>query len=105
LLAKAKARVEELKESKPNSRTFPNAAVYGEKEMGGLHVISVLPFGVEAHRMPVNPKTKLTTTLEQLLKPLTGVGILAVLGVSVASFIGGRSFLAPDGASKEGGDA
>jgi formate dehydrogenase iron-sulfur subunit len=105
MLAKAKERVAEIK---PNR---PDAVVYGEKEMGGLHVIQVLPFGAEAHGMPVNPKAKITNTTEQLLRPLTGLGVLAVLGVSLASFVGGRGFptshATPEEAAvgaKEGGD-
>ena len=116
MLAKAKERVAEIKGSRPN------AVVYGEKELDGLHVISVLPYGAAAHGLPEKPAKSIMNTTESILRPLTLVGILGVTGVALASFIGGRGFnqaealkhAYPGGASddaadeavaEEGGDA
>lgn len=86
MLEKAKARVAEIKPIRPD------AMVYGENEMDGLHVIQVLPYGAEAHGMPLNPKENILEQAERWLQPLTVLGVLGISAVAVASFIGGRHF-------------
>lgn len=68
MIEQAHAQVERLHE-----RGYEDAVVYGEEEMGGLHVIQVLKYGVEAHGQVSNPTTGLATTLHGLAKPVTGV--------------------------------
>ncbi|MCL2491416.1 MAG: 4Fe-4S dicluster domain-containing protein [Coriobacteriia bacterium] len=86
MLAMAKDRVAQIKPIRPD------AVVYGENEMGGLHVVQVLPYGAEAHGMPISPRENIVNTTERLLRPLTLFGVLGVSAVAIASFIGGRHF-------------
>ncbi|WP_165056415.1 MULTISPECIES: 4Fe-4S dicluster domain-containing protein [unclassified Adlercreutzia] len=74
MLAEAEKRLEMLKQ-----RGYENAVIYGAEEMGGLHVIQVLKYGVEAHGQVANPTVSPVTTLTNLMKPVTGV----VSGVTV----------------------
>lgn len=86
MLQMANDRLAKIKER------FPDAVVYGDKELGGLHVIRVLPYGAEAHGLPVDPSIPLETKLSSLVKPLTGIGIVGMLGLVTASYIGGRGY-------------
>ena len=51
VLAQGKARVEELR-----NEGFAKAELYGETEMGGLHVLSVAKYGLEAHGLIRDPR-------------------------------------------------
>lgn len=75
LIALAHDRVEVLK-----GRGYENAVVYGEDEVGGLHVIQVLKYGVAPHGQIVDPQVSPTVALTQIMKPITAVGT----GVTVA---------------------
>ena len=76
MLQLAHERVDWLKE-----RGYNDAVVYGENEVGGLHVIQVLKYGVEAHEQVVDPKVSPVITAIEWAKPITGVvSGLAVLG-------------------------
>ncbi len=77
MLATAQERLAMLKE-----RGYEDAVVYGEEEMGGLHVIQVLKHGVAAHGQVENPQKSAVTTLTQIMKPATGI----VSGVAVVGF-------------------
>ena len=46
-----KERVEFMK-----SRGYDKAELYGEKEMGGLHILQVCKFGREAADLPADPE-------------------------------------------------
>ena len=73
----AHERVEWLKE-----RGFEDAVVYGENEVGGLHVIQVLKYGVKAHEQVENPTVTPLTTAIEWMRPITGVvSGLTVLGL------------------------
>lgn len=74
MLAIAHERAEYLK-----GKGYENAAVYGEEEMGGLHVVQVLKYGVAAHGQVENPQANPLVELTQIMKPITG----AVTGVTV----------------------
>ncbi len=50
MLNKAKARIAELK------KEFPNASIYGEKEFGGLGVLTIFKDKPEKYGMPTNVK-------------------------------------------------
>jgi len=86
MISLAKDRVEDIKSARPE------AMVYGDTQMDGLHVIQMLPYGAEAHGMPVAPAERVVNAIETLLRPLTVVGVLGLAGVALASFIGGRGF-------------
>ncbi len=59
-----------------------DSSVYGDSEMGGLHVIHVLKHGISKYTLPENPHTSALTELTQLVKPVTGV----VTGAAVLGF-------------------
>ena len=86
MLEKAKARAAEIKPIRPA------VEVYGEHEMGGLHVIQVLPYGKIAHGMPASMPETTFNWVERVLRPLTILGVLGVGGVALMSYIGGRGF-------------
>ena len=59
---------------------YTDAVVYGADELGGLHVIQVLKYGIEAHGQIKDPEVPAAATLTNLMKPVTGV----LTGVTVA---------------------
>ena len=68
-------------------RGYENATIYGVEEMGGLHVIQVLKYGIEAHGQVVNPSKSAVTTLTEIMKPVTGV-ISGVTVLGLAAMFG-----------------
>jgi formate dehydrogenase iron-sulfur subunit len=84
MIAKAQRRALEIKDR------FPHVEVYGVQQMGGLGVISVLPFGSDSHREVSNPQTPLMTQIGNALPAVAGIGVLGALGVTAAALIGGR---------------
>lgn len=68
LLAQAKERVEWL-----HDKGYEDAMLYGEDEMGGLHVLQILKYGVEAHGQVAEPKSSGVTAARGIAKPVTGV--------------------------------
>lgn len=68
MMSKAHERVAMLKE-----RGYNDACVYGETEMGGLHVIQVLKYGKKLHGAPEDPKVMGTVGAMNVLKPITAV--------------------------------
>lgn len=68
MIKRAHESVERLK-----ARGWEDAVVYGENEMGGLHVIQVLKYGVEKHGQVVDPKTSGLVGAHNIAKPVTGV--------------------------------
>lgn len=77
MIAIAKEKVEWL-----HKQGYDKAELYGENEMGGLHVIQVLKHGVKAHGQVENPQMPATATITQLMKPITGgISALTVLGL------------------------
>ncbi len=83
IIAQAKSQVARLKEL-----GYEDACVYGETEMGGLHVIQVLKYGIEAHQQVENPKAPALLGVTKFIKPLTavvtpvviaGLGFMAIL--------------------------
>ena len=86
MIALAKTRLNEIK---PNR---PDAMIYGLTEMGGLHVIQVLPYGPKAHHLPENPEVSVLTLASKFMKPIAGIGALAVAALSGIAFIGARGY-------------
>ena len=83
-----KERVEFLKK-----KGFDKAELYGEHEMGGLHVLQVCKFGHEAYGLPDNPKANPMVGAMKTMKTVTGLGTAAViagLAVSFAAAVGYR---------------
>ena len=67
MLSIARERVDYL-----HGKGYADAALYGEDEVGGLHVIQVLKHGVEAHGQVVDPQVNPMVGLTQIMKPVTG---------------------------------
>lgn len=53
------------------------ANIYGEKELGGLHVIYILDDKPEAYGLPINPQVATANLFSNWIHALVGVGILA----------------------------
>ena len=67
MIQQAHVQLDRLKE-----RGYDDACIYGETEMGGLHVIQVLKYGIEKHGQVENPNADVVTTLHKYAKPVTG---------------------------------
>ena len=91
MVSAGEARVAELKEA-----GFDKAELYGVTEMGGMHSLFVAKYGYEAHGLIRDPKPSDVSALMSLLKPLTGLGVAAMIGGL------GVSFLASTGYTREG---
>ena len=89
MVAKAEARVEELKAE----RGFPKANVYGKTQLGGLGRIYVLTAPPEAYGLPKDPKYPAMTTLwQKVLQPVGGIAFGAtIIGALTAFFIARRN--------------
>ncbi len=87
MVAKAKARVDTLKE-----QGFDKAEIYGENEVGGMHTIIVAHRGLEAHGLIRDPKVPVATNLLDLAKPLSAVGVGVVVGALGFSFAMGSKY-------------
>lgn len=86
LLAKGKARVNVLKAK------YPRAYLYGEDELGGLHVMYVLEDAPSVYGLPENPKVPVAATVWQdIVRPVGwAVAGLAVLGLGLNYVIAQR---------------
>ncbi len=64
---------------------YPNASLYGEKELGGLHVMYVLNDTPDKYRLPVDPKFPATAIAwKDVIQPLGwAVGGLTILGLAL----------------------
>jgi formate dehydrogenase iron-sulfur subunit len=84
-LTAAKARVQYLQ-----SQGFTKANLYGEKELGGLHVMYILADSPEVYGLPKDPKyPAVATAWQDVIKPLgwAAVGLVGaglILNVMVA---------------------
>jgi formate dehydrogenase beta subunit len=80
LVAAGKKRVEDLK-----AKGWTNANLYGESELGGLHVMYVLDDHPAVYGLPVDPKISATTIAWQdVIQPLGwAVGGLTILGLGL----------------------
>ena len=88
MIALGRQRVEFLKK-----KGFEKAELYGETEMGGLHVLSVLKFGHEAYGLPTDPKPNKLIPAIQAMKPIAAAGtglVVAGLAVSFLAAMGYR---------------
>jgi formate dehydrogenase iron-sulfur subunit len=80
LVAEGKARVEYLK-----SQGRGNAVLYGENELGGLHVMYVLEDSPDVYGLPVSPTVSATTIAwKDVIQPVGwAVGGLAIIGLGL----------------------
>jgi len=71
---------------------YPDAIIYGldGAEMGGTHLLMILPYGAKVHQMPVNPKPNVMTQAGKVVPVIAGLGFVGVLGVTALSLLGGR---------------
>ena len=86
MLTMAKERLAVLQ-----TRGYDKAVLYGEEELGGLHVIILAKYGLEAAGLPANPQISGTVGILDVMKPVAGVGVAALaagLGISFLSGIG-----------------
>ena len=71
------------------NKGYADAAVYGEDEVGGLHVIQVLKHGVAAHGQVENPQVSPVVGLTQIMKPVTAVATgVTVVGLAAMFALG-----------------
>lgn len=87
MIAVAKERVELLK-----AKGFDQARIYGEDELGGLHVIHVLKYPIEQYTLPEAPTISPLIGAMQWMKPILGVGSIALLGGLGLSFLTGVGY-------------
>ncbi|MBE6472454.1 MAG: 4Fe-4S dicluster domain-containing protein [Coriobacteriaceae bacterium] len=74
MIAIAEKRVEVLK-----AKGFDKARVYGATEMGGTHVIYVLKYDIAGYELPENPGISWMTTASEIMKPVLGIGFIALI--------------------------
>jgi formate dehydrogenase iron-sulfur subunit len=83
MLAKAEARVQELK----TERGFPKASVYGKTQLGGLGRLYVLTAPPDAYGLPKDPRYPAMSTLwQKILQPVGEVAFGATIVGAVAAF-------------------
>ena len=87
MIALGKQRVEFLK-----AKGFEKAELYGEHEMGGLHILQVCKYGHEAYGLPTDPKPDTTLAAIQAMKPVTAVGTAAVVAGLAVSFLAAAGY-------------
>jgi len=74
LIAKGKAIVERLR-----SKGHLSASLYGENELGGLHVMFVLQDSPQKYGLPTNPQVATKNVLGQWLSGFVATGVVAAL--------------------------
>ena len=68
---------------------YDKARVYGVDEVGGTHVIYVLKYGIEQYELPENPSISGLTSASQIMKPVLGIGSIAlVAGLGLCFLMG-----------------
>lgn len=87
MLAIAKERVEVLK-----AKGFESAQVYGEEQVGGTHVLHVLKYPLEQYTLPENPQVSPLIGAMNWMKPILGVGAIALVGGLGLSFLTGVGY-------------
>jgi formate dehydrogenase iron-sulfur subunit len=91
LINAGKNRVSQIKSE------YPDAYLYGENELGGLHVMYVLPYPPQVHGLPVNPEVPaMAVAWKDILKPVGyAVAGLTVVGLGI-NYIASRSMSKDD---------
>lgn len=80
LVAEGRKRVEALK-----AKGYVNAYLYGDKELGGLHVIYALDDSPEVYGLPIEPRIPaVVTAWQDVVQPLGwALGGLTILGLGL----------------------
>lgn len=80
LVSGASKRVQALQ-----AKGYPNAYLYGDRELGGLHVLYVLDDSPAVYGLPTNPQISAATTAWQnVIQPIGwGVGGATILGLAL----------------------
>lgn len=71
---------------------FENASIYGKTELGGTHVIHVLKFGLDGYELPKNPSISWMTSASEVMKPVLGIGFIALILGLGACFVSGIGY-------------
>ncbi|MFC1873925.1 4Fe-4S dicluster domain-containing protein [Chloroflexota bacterium] len=98
LVAEGSKRVSALKSSGKS-----NAYLYGEKELGGLHVMYVLDDSPDVYGLPVNPQVSaVTVAWQNVVQPLGwALGGLAIVGLGVNYLVARQSKIAEEASGKK----
>mgnify|MGYP005839850577 CR=1 FL=1 len=90
MLAVGRKRVEELK-----AKGYPDAYLYGETEMGGLHQMYVLAHTPSAYGLPEKPQyPALTNIWQDIIQPLGGLAVGATaLGLIINFLVARRAMI------------
>ena len=88
LVAEGRRRVTDLKT--PHSPAYPKANLYGESELGGLHVLYVLADSPEVYGLPVNPQLPIVNQIRDILYPLRWVVWGGMAGVLLFNLVVAR---------------
>ncbi len=99
LIAQGKARVKALQ-----ARGSSDALLYGEKELGGLHVLYVLEQKPRYYGLPENPQYPVIPRVLDVVKGLGYVALGATaVGLGINWVIARRNIRAEEDMEKEGG--
>ena len=82
LVAEGRRRVAALQSSNPNA--FPEATLYGERELGGLHVLYVLADSPETYGLPKEPEFPIAATIQQDIFPTLTWIVWPIVAVGLA---------------------
>jgi len=74
LVGEGNQRVAELK-----ANGYSNAYLYGENELGGLHVLYILDESPKVYGLPESPQTASSTVIEKWLAGAVTAGVLAAI--------------------------
>jgi len=98
LLAEGKERVAALK-----AKGYSNAYLYGDKELGGLHVMYVLDDSPEVYGLPESPKAPaLAIAWKGVVQPLgLALGGLTIVGLGLNFLVARKTKLSKESAGKK----
>jgi formate dehydrogenase iron-sulfur subunit len=98
LLAEGKKRIQALQ-----ARGRTNAYLYGEKELGGLHVMYVLDDAPKVYGLPADPRVPpATAAWKDILQPLGwAAGALTLVGLGLNYLVSRKTKLARECAGKK----
>jgi formate dehydrogenase iron-sulfur subunit len=74
MLALARERVAALR-----TKGHSNATLYGENELGGLHLLYVLDDSPEVYGLPESPQVAISTSVGQWLSGILTAGVVAAV--------------------------